>query len=333
MLYNPAIRKPLQEGDTMTGIQNLSSMIGSTSLVELTKLADGLGARVFAKIESRNPGGSVKDRIARGMLDDAESRGVIVRGVSRIVEPTSGNTGIALAMLGAERGYQVTLTMPDSMSIERRKMLAAFGAELVLTPKAQGMAGAVAEAKRLVEEGENAWMPSQFENPANPASHFTTTGPEIAAALEGSPDYIVAGVGTGGTISGTGRYLRSLNPEVVVIAVEPTESAIIAQALAGEAITPGSHGIQGIGANFIPGTLDLEVLDEALNVATDDAIAMARRLASEEGLSAGISAGAAVVAALRVAARPEAAGKTVVTVLPDTGERYLSTPLWSHLEF
>lgn len=317
----------------MTGIQNLSSMIGSTSLVELTKLADGLGARVFAKIESRNPGGSVKDRIARGMLDDAESRGVIVRGVSRIVEPTSGNTGIALAMLGAERGYRVTLTMPDSMSIERRKMLAAFGAELVLTPKAQGMAGAVAEAKRLVEEGENAWMPSQFENPANPASHFTTTGPEIAAALDGSPDYIVAGVGTGGTISGSGRYLRSLNPELVVIAVEPTESAIIAQALAGEAITPGSHGIQGIGANFIPGTLDLEILDEALGVATDDAIAMARRLASEEGLSAGISAGAAVVAALSVAARPEAAGKTIVTVLPDTGERYLSTPLWSHLEF
>lgn len=317
----------------MTGIQNLSSMIGSTSLVELTKLADGLGGRVFAKIESRNPGGSVKDRIARGMLDEAESRGVIVRGVSRIIEPTSGNTGIALAMLGAERGYRVTLTMPDSMSIERRKMLAAFGAELVLTPKAQGMTGAVAEAERLVAEGENAWMPSQFQNPANPAAHFSTTGPEIETALDGAPDYIVAGVGTGGTISGAGRYLRSLNSELVVIAVEPTESAIIAQALAGEAITPGSHGIQGIGANFIPGTLDLEILDEALNVATDDAIAMARRLASEEGLSAGISAGAAVVAALRVAARPEAAGKTIVTVLPDTGERYLSTPLWSHLEF
>lgn len=309
----------------------VSTMIGSTSLVELSTLSEGLGGRVFAKVESRNPGGSVKDRIARGMLDDAESRGAIVRGVTRIVEPTSGNTGIALAMLGAARGYRVTLTMPESMSLERRKMLAAYGAELVLTPKAGGMAAAVAEAQRIVAESQDAWMPGQFDNPANPRSHFTTTGPEIVDALGGVPDYVVAGVGTGGTISGTGRYLKSLSPDVVAIAVEPAESPIIGQTMRGEPITPGPHGIQGIGANFIPATLDLDVLDEVLQVDAEEAIAMSRRVAESQGLAVGISAGANVVAALRVAARPEAAGTRIVTFLPDTGERYLTTPLWSHL--
>jgi cysteine synthase A len=303
--------------------------IGGTPLVRLNRLAEGLPASVAIKLESRNPGGSVKDRIGLGMIDDAESRGLIERGTSVLVEPTSGNTGIALAMIGAARGYRVILTMPESMSIERRKLLAAYGAELVLTPKADGMRGAVETAERIAGETEDSFLPRQFDNPANPAAHYATTGPELDEALGEDPlGAFVAGVGTGGTITGVGRYLRETRPDALRVAVEPAESAIITQRLADEDITPSPHGIQGIGANFIPSVLDLDLLTSTEQVATPDAIEMARRLAAEEGLFVGISSGANVVAALRIAARPELAGTTIVTVAPSTGERYLSTPLW-----
>ncbi|MDP2299577.1 MAG: cysteine synthase A [Coriobacteriia bacterium] len=307
----------------------IAETIGATPLVRLNRLATGLSATVAVKLESRNPGGSVKDRIARGMLDDAESRGLIEPGRSVIVEPTSGNTGIALAMIGAARGYRVILTMPESMSVERRKLLAAYSAELVLTPRGDGMRGALEAADRIATETDDAFIPRQFDNPANPAAHYATTGPEIDAALGAEVlGAFVAGVGTGGTITGVGRYLGERRPDARRVAVEPAESPIISQKLAGEALTPAPHPIQGIGANFVPSVLDLDVLDEVLSVSGTDAIAMARRLAAEEGLFVGISSGANVVAALRLAARPELAGTTVVTVAPSTGERYLSTPLW-----
>jgi len=307
----------------------VDATIGSTPLVRLNRLTADLPASVAIKLESRNPGGSVKDRIGLGMIDDAEARGLIHRGTSVLVEPTSGNTGIALAMIGAARGYRVILTMPESMSIERRKLLAAYGAELVLTPKADGMRGAVETAERIAAETEGGFVPRQFDNPANPAAHYATTGPEIDEALGGeSLGAFVAGVGTGGTITGVGRYLREHRPDALVVAVEPAESPIIAQRIAGETLTPAPHGIQGIGANFVPSVLDLEVLSEVQHVSSAEAIAMARRLAAEEGLFVGISSGANVVAALRLAARPELAGTTIVTVAPSTGERYLSTPLW-----
>jgi cysteine synthase A len=303
--------------------------IGGTSLVRLTRLDAGLPGRVYIKLESRNPGGSVKDRIGRAMIDDAEQRGLIEPGRSVIVEPTSGNTGIALALVGAVRGYRVVLTMPESMSVERRKLLAAFGAELVLTDRALGMKGAVAKAEEVAASIEGAWIPQQFANPANPAIHYATTGPEIDDALGADDLYaFVAGVGTGGTISGGGRFLKERRPGTLAVAVEPAESPIISQRLAGEDLTPAPHAIQGIGANFIPDTLDLGVLDAVEHVDGPTAIAMARRLAAEEGVFVGISSGANVVAALRLAARTEAAGKAVVTVAPSTGERYLSTPLW-----
>jgi len=309
--------------------ENISGTIGRTPLVRLNRLSDGLGARVAIKLESRNPGGSVKDRIGLSMIADGEERGLLVPGDSTIVEPTSGNTGIALAMIGAERGYRVVLTMPESMSLERRKLLAAFGAELVLTPKEKGMKGAVDAAEEYAESAERAFIPGQFDNPANPQIHYDTTGPEILDALEGAAlGAFVAGVGTGGTVSGAGRYLKEHAGTPSIVAVEPAESPIITQTLGGEPIAPGPHGIQGIGANFIPRTLDLSVLDTVERVDTAEAISVARRLAAEEGLLAGISSGANVAAALRIAALPEFEGTTIVTVAPSTGERYLTTALW-----
>lgn len=303
--------------------------IGLTPLVRLNRLAEGLGASVAVKMESRNPGGSVKDRIGRSMIDDAEKRGLIEPGRSTLIEPTSGNTGIALAMIGASRGYNVVLTMPESMSIERRKLLAAYGATLVLTPRERGMQGAVDAAEELATTTQGGFVPRQFDNPANPAAHYATTGPEIVEALGGvAPGAFVAGVGTGGTITGTGRYLRDQGFDTLLVAVEPAESPIISQTLRGEELTPAPHMIQGIGANFVPSVLDLTLIEEVMHVTGPEAIATARRLAAEEGLFVGISSGANVTAALRLAERPEFAGRTIVTVAASTGERYLSTPLW-----
>ncbi len=301
-------------------------------MVFLRRLSEGLPAKVAVKLESRNPGGSVKDRIGKGMVDDAEARGIIARDVSVIVEPTSGNTGIALALVGASRGYRVILTMPESMSVERRKLLRAYGAELILTPREEGMSGAVEAANELADKTPNSWIAGQFDNPANPRAHFETTGPEIEEAL-GSDRVgaLVVGVGTGGTITGVGRYLKEKHPAMLAIAVEPAESPIISQTLQGDALTPGPHLIQGIGANFIPSVLDLGALDEVEHVTGDEAIAMARRAAAEEGLLVGISSGANIAAALRVAARPELAGTVIVTFAPSNGERYLSTELWGPL--
>jgi cysteine synthase A len=308
---------------------NVVDTIGGTPVVRLDRLAKGLPGQVWVKLESRNPGSSVKDRIGRSMIDDAEKRGLIAPGRSVIVEPTSGNTGIALALVGAARGYRVVLAMPESFSLERRKLLAALGAELVLTEKAGGMRGAVEKAKELAESIEGAFIPQQFDNPANPRIHYETTGPEVLASLgDAKLHAFVAGVGTGGTISGAGRFLKEKVAGAHAIAVEPEESPIISQRLAGEDLTPAPHLIQGIGANFIPNTLDLDVLDGVEHVNGPEAIALARRLAAEEGVFVGISSGANVVAALRLASQPEAAGKVVVTVAPDTGERYLSTALW-----
>ncbi|PKQ16265.1 MAG: cysteine synthase A [Actinobacteria bacterium HGW-Actinobacteria-7] len=307
----------------------VTDTIGHTPLVPLDRLGSDLPGRVWVKLEARNPGGSVKDRIGRGMIDDAEARGVIKPGKTVLVEPTSGNTGIAIAMIGAARGYKVILTMPESMSVERRKLLAAYGAELVLTPRGEGMQGSVDRARELAQTIPHAFIPGQFENPANPRSHYETTGPEVLMALERTKiGAFVAGVGTGGTISGVGRYLKDQGAGALIVAVEPQESPIIGQKLRGERLTPAAHGIQGIGANFIPDTLDLSVLDSVEQVSTPEAIAMARRMASVEGLLVGISSGGNVHVALRLASLPEMQGKAIVTVAPSTGERYLSTPLW-----
>jgi cysteine synthase A len=313
-------------------LQHVDDSIGDTPIVFLHKLSEGLPAKVAVKLESRNPGGSVKDRIGKGIIDDAEARGIITPGESVIIEPTSGNTGIALALIGASRGYRVILTMPESMSIERRKLLRAYGAELVLTDKAKGMKGAVEAANELAATTPGGWIAGQFDNPANPRAHYETTGPEIEAALDGETlGAFVAGVGTGGTITGAGRYLKEKFPSALAVAVEPAESPIISQKRAGEPLTPGPHLIQGIGANFIPTVLDLDVLDGVEQVNGDEAIATARRVADEEGLLVGISSGANIAAALRLAAKPEHAGKVIVTVAPSTGERYLSTKLWEEL--
>ncbi len=306
-----------------------SESIGNTPLVKISKLA-GDKALVLGKVEGRNPGYSVKCRIGANMVWDAEERGVLKAGME-IVEPTSGNTGIALAYVGVARGYKVRLTMPDTMSIERRKILKALGADLVLTEGAKGMPGAIAKAEELVaEDPEKYFMPQQFKNPANPDIHVKTTGPEIWDATDGKIDVLVSGVGTGGTITGLSRYFKEVKGKAVLsVAVEPENSPVITQALAGEELKPGPHMIQGIGAGFIPDVLDLSMIDRVELVNNDEAFDFARRLTSEEGILSGISSGAAVAAAARIAQEAEFEGKTIVVILPDSGERYLSTALFS----
>ena len=303
--------------------------IGRTPLVRLNRVTDGAQATVLAKIEGRNPAYSVKCRIGAAMVWDAEQRGVLHAG-KELIEPTSGNTGIALAFVAAARGYPITLTMPETMSVERRKLLTAYGAKLVLTEGARGMSGAIAKAEEIAaSDPERYVLLQQFKNPANPAIHETTTGPEIWEDTAGAVDILVSGVGTGGTITGVSRYLkRTRGKAIVSIAVEPTASPILTQRRAGEALKPGPHKIQGIGAGFVPDVLDLSLIDAVEQVTNEEAIEFARRLAREEGLLSGISCGAAVAVAVRVAKRPENAGKTIVVVLPDSGERYLSTILF-----
>ena len=310
---------------------NNAEAIGNTPLVRINRVISG-GANVFAKVESRNPAFSVKCRIGAALIADAEKRGVLKAGM-HIVEPTSGNTGIALAFVAAAKGYDITLTMPASMSIERRKVLKALGANLVLTEPAKGMKGAVDEAVRLAtEQPELYFLPQQFENPANPQIHEDTTGPEIWAATNGQVDILVAGVGTGGTISGISRFFEKVkNQPIYSVAVEPAESAIIGQTKRGEAITPAPHKIQGIGANFIPKNLDLDLVDEVVAITSQDAIDWARKTATQEGILVGISSGAAMAAAAQLAARSENAGKNIVVVLPDSGERYLSSVLFEDI--
>jgi cysteine synthase A len=298
-------------------------LIGHTPLLELARLAraESLEARLLAKLECFNPAGSVKDRVARAMIGDGEARGLLKPG-GTIIEPTSGNTGIGLAAVAAARGYRVIIVMPDTMSVERRRLMAAYGAELVLTPGAQGMAGAIQRAEELAREIPGSFLPGQFANPANPAAHRASTGPEIWADTEGRVDVFVAGVGTGGTITGVGEYLKSQNPSLQVVAVEPASSPVLSQGRAGK------HGIQGIGAGFVPQALNTAVYDEILPVEDGDAFDTARRLGRTEGVLAGISSGAALWAALRIAKRPESRGKTIVALLPDGGDRYLSTALF-----
>jgi len=305
------------------------SSIGRTPLVRLNRVTDGAPATVLAKIEGRNPAYSVKCRIGAAMVWDAENRGLLKPGVE-IVEPTSGNTGIALAYVAAARGYKLTLTMPETMSLERRHVLAAFGATLILTPGAEGMKGAVRRAEEIAASDPQRWfLPQQFRNPANPAIHESTTGPEIWADTDGAIDVLVSGVGTGGTITGVSRYIKNTRGKrILSVAVEPAESPVISQKLAGQELKPGPHKIQGIGAGFIPETLDLSLVDRVEPVNSAAAVAYARRLAQEEGILVGISSGAATAAAVRLAKLPEFAGKTIVVILPDAGERYLSTVLF-----
>ena len=306
-----------------------SQSIGRTPLVQLNRVTAGAKARVLAKIEGRNPAYSVKCRIGAAMIWDAEKRGVLKPGIE-IVEPTSGNTGIALAFVAAAKGYKLTLTMPETMSLERRRVLAALGATLVLTPGPEGMNGAVRKAEEIQKSDlAKYFMPQQFKNPANPAIHEATTGPEIWDDTEGKIDVFVAGVGTGGTITGVSRYIKKTRGKAILsVAVEPTASPLITQKRAGQELKPSGHKIQGIGANFIPDNLDLSLIDRVETVSNEEAVEMARRLAREEGILSGISCGAAVVAAVRLANEPQFAGKTIVTVLPDAGERYLSTILF-----
>lgn len=299
-------------------------IIGKTPLLELTHLEEkfDLKARLLAKLEYLNPAGSVKDRIAKAMLDAAEADGKLTKD-SVIIEPTSGNTGIGLASVAAARGYRMLIVMPETMSVERRQLVKAYGAELVLTEGAKGMKGAIAKAQELAEEIPNSFVPSQFTNSANPKVHFETTGPEIYADTDGKVDFFVAGVGTGGTISGVGEYLKSKNPKVKVVAVEPATSAVLSTGV------PGSHKIQGIGAGFVPDTLNTKIYDEIVTVTNDAAFETGRLIGRNEGILVGISSGAALWAAIQVAKRPENVGKTIVVLFPDTGDRYLSTPLFA----
>lgn len=305
--------------------ETIADTIGHTPLVRLRKVTAGAKATVLAKVESFNPAGSVKDRIGYAMIKDAEERGILKPGAV-IVEPTSGNTGIGLALVAAARGYRCILTMPDTMSIERRKLLKAYGAEVVLTPGAEGMKGAIAKAEEIVAQTPNGWIPQQFDNPANPAIHKVTTAEEIWEDTDGQVDIFVAGVGTGGTVSGVTEALKAKKPSVQGIAVEPAESPVISGG------QPGQHKIQGIGAGFIPTNLHVDAITQTIPVKSDDAVAMARRLAREEGLLVGISAGAAAYAALELAKRAENEGKTIVVLLPDTGERYLSSVLFADIQ-
>ena len=299
-------------------------LIGNTPLLELTHLEEayGLKAAILAKLEYLNPAGSVKDRIAKAMIDDAEQKGLLKKG-SVIIEPTSGNTGIGLASVAAARGYRIIIVMPETMSVERRQLMKAYGAELVLTEGAKGMKGAIAKADELAKEIPNSFVPGQFVNPANPKAHFETTGPEIWEDTDGKVDIFVAGVGTGGTITGTGKFLKSKNPTVKVVAVEPKTSAVLSTGVA------GPHKIQGIGAGFVPEVLDTKVYDEIIAVDNDDAFKTGKEFGRREGVLVGISSGAAIWAAIELAKRPENEGKTIVVLLPDTGDRYLSTPLFA----
>ena len=299
-------------------------LIGGTPLLELTRIEKsfGLEARILAKLEYFNPAGSVKDRIAKAMIDDAEERGLLKEG-SVIIEPTSGNTGIGLASVAAARGYRIIIVMPETMSVERRQLMKAYGAELVLTEGAKGMKGAIARAEELAREIPNSFVPGQFVNPANPAIHRRTTGPEIWKDTDGAVDAFVAGVGTGGTVTGVGEYLKSQNPNVKVVAVEPATSAVLSTGVA------GAHKIQGIGAGFVPEVLNTSVYDEIIPVSNEDAFATGKLIGKQEGVLVGISSGAAVHAAIELAKRPESKGKTIVVLLPDTGDRYLSTPLFA----
>ena len=299
-------------------------LIGKTPLLELTHIekAHDLKAKIVAKLEYFNPAGSVKDRIAKAMIDDAEAKGLLKAG-SVIIEPTSGNTGIGLASVAAARGYRIIIVMPETMSVERRQLMKAYGAELVLTEGAKGMKGAIAKADELAKEIPNSFVAGQFVNPANPKAHYETTGPEIWADTDGRVDFFVAGVGTGGTITGTGKFLKEKNPAVKVVAVEPKTSAVLSTGIA------GSHKIQGIGAGFVPDVLDTKIYDEIIPVDNDDAFAIGKEMGHREGVLVGISSGAALWAAIELAKRPENAGKTIVVLLPDTGDRYLSTPLFA----